>query len=484
MKPQADVQFEPVIGLEIHVQLQTERKIFATESFAFGGSPNQPLSAITYAHPGALPSLNETCIRHAVRLGQALGCQIDQHCHFDRKNYFYPDLPKGYQMSQDQRPICVGGTVPVLMSDGSLQTVALHHIHLEEDAGKSQHDQLPGASVIDLNRAGVGLVEMVTLPVIGNAELAGATVAAVRRLVRCLEVSDGHMEQGSLRCDANVSIKPVGQEQLGTRVEIKNINSISHVIRAIQYEIKRQEALIRSGGSVVQETRTWHMERLETQAMREKETADDYRYFPEPDLLPIQLSDEMLAESAGRLPVLPHVCFEQYHQQLGLSLNEAFALVDDPAYNRYFEAWRAISATPKAAAHWLLGPVRAWLNETQSELDSFSLQPEQLEQIVALIQTGTISHGAAKQQLFPAMLEQPDVDPGVLAESLGLVLKSQVAEVEAAMTRVMEQFPDKVASYQKGKKGLKGFFVGQVMRAFKGQADPKEVNTIVQRLLG
>ncbi|MEO1451977.1 MAG: Asp-tRNA(Asn)/Glu-tRNA(Gln) amidotransferase subunit GatB, partial [Bacteroidota bacterium] len=348
----------------------------------------------------------------------------------------------------------------------------------------SQHDQLPGASVIDLNRAGVGLVEMVTLPVIGNAELAGATVAAVRRLVRCLEVSDGHMEQGSLRCDANVSIKPVGQEQLGTRVEIKNINSISHVIRAIQYEIKRQEALIRSGGSVVQETRTWHMERLETQAMREKETADDYRYFPEPDLLPIQLSDEMLAESAGRLPVLPHVCFEQYHQQLGLSLNEAFALVDDPAYNRYFEAWRAISATPKAAAHWLLGPVRAWLNETQSELDSFSLQPEQLEQIVALIQTGTISHGAAKQQLFPAMLEQPDVDPGVLAESLGLVLKSQVAEVEAAMTRVMEQFPDKVASYQKGKKGLKGFFVGQVMRAFKGQADPKEVNTIVQRLLG
>ena len=475
--------WQTVIGLEIHVQLNTKSKMFATEASGFHPIPNQHVSAISLAHPGALPSINRRSLELASIIGLATNCQIHQQCHFARKNYFYPDLPKGYQLSQDQTPICYEGELIVPNLDGTESRVRIHQIHIEEDAGKSVHDKNPHFTSIDLNRAGVALIEIVTEPDIRSAAQAGATVAEIRRIVRYLEVSDGNMETGNLRCDANVSIMPEGSTSLGTRVEVKNINSISNVMKAIEYEIARQIQQVETGGSVVQETRTWNVDLKRTQPMRDKETADDYRYFPEPDLLPVYISDKELQTYQSQIPVLPSARFRLYHHDYQLPINESFALIEDRAFSDYFETLTDLCKDPKQAANWILGPIRAYLNEQQIAIEEFPLSPNSLHSLIQLIRSGQITHHAAKEQLFPAMLQSPAQEPHLLAEQQDLLIASKQSELEASMDRLIEQYPSETARFRSGKKKLLGFFVGQLMREFKGKADPKEVNKVAREKL-
>lgn len=485
MKPTADVltRYQVVIGLEVHIQLQTATKVFAPEGMAFGLEPNTAVSAVTMAHPGALPHPNHACVAQMVRLGLALGCRINPRSYFDRKNYFYPDLPKGYQVTQDQAPLCQGGEVAAPLADGSLLHVGLDRIHLEEDAGKSIHDQDARFTLVDLNRAGTGLAEMVTRPDLRNAEHAGAFLAEVRRIVRYLGVSDANMEQGNLRCDANVSVMPVGSTEFGTRVEVKNLNSINFLQRAIQYETERQIALIESGGQVQQQTRLWDAKQQRTYAMRDKETAQDYRYFPEPDMLPIVVSEAEQQQIRSELPKLPAKRYQRYVEEMGIGSNEALVLIEDRPFAEYFEALAFRVGEGKTAANWLLGPVRSYLNDHQLEIGAFPLEVDRLAGIVALVEDRKVSFTAARDQLLPACLKKPTADPAVLAQQLGLTLDLDQDELVSAMRELMAQQPDEVKRYRQGKKNLVGFFVGQLMRTFKGKADPKKVNEVVRQEL-
>ncbi len=490
MTPVPDIlaHYQPVIGLEIHIQLQAATKVFAPESFAFGQAPNSSVSAVTLAHPGALPYPNLACVAHLVHLGLATHCEVNPHSYFARKNYFYPDLPKGYQLSQDQQPLCRDGYLDVPLSDGHCQRVRVERIHLEEDAGKSIHDQDPTRTLIDLNRAGTGLAELVTHPDLRSAEEAGALLAEVRRIVRYLGVSDANMEQGNLRCDANVSVMRHEAEAYGTRVEIKNLNSINFLMRAITHEVERQVAVIESGGRVEQQTRLWDAGRQRTYAMRDKETAQDYRYFPDPDMLPIAVSAEEVARTRAALPTLPAERWQRYLAEVGLGANEAFALIEERAFSDYFEALcevllRDQRATAKVAANWMLGPVRSQLKERGQGIEAWPLAPAQFAALISLVESRQVSFSAAKDQLLPALIEQPQAEVVALAQSLNLMLLSDTSGLAEAMDRLMAQSPQEVKRYQQGKKKLLGYFVGQLMREFKGKADPQEVNRVVREKL-
>ncbi|MCL4138407.1 UNVERIFIED_CONTAM: hypothetical protein GTU68_014461 [Idotea baltica] len=405
LKPEIAARYQPVIGLEIHVQLSTQSKVFATESFEFGGNPNEYVSPISLAHPGALPSLNQACIMHVAKMGLALNCSIASTTYFARKNYFYPDLPKGYQLSQAENPICQNGHIDVRLPDGSYRNIRIERIHLEEDAGKSIHDQDDKDSLIDLNRAGVGLMEIVTHPDIRTAQEASALVSEIRKIVRYIGVSDGDMEKGSLRCDANVSVMLKTATELGTRAEIKNMNSFSFLVQAINYEIERQITEIESGGEIIQETRTWDIDNQRTLSMRDKESADDYRYFPEPDLQPISISEEEIAALKSSLPKLPDTLTREYIDQLGLPINEAMAIVEDKGLSDYFEGIRALTSDQKAAAGWLMGPIKEYLNEHKSEIQDFPISPNVLVSLIALVKNGKVNHGVARDRLFPELLK-------------------------------------------------------------------------------
>ena len=476
-------KYETVIGLEIHAQLQTQSKIFAHENFAFGSDPNHHVSPVSLAHPGALPQINQKCILLAVKMGLATNCEINQNTWFARKNYFYPDLPKGYQLSQDKKPICINGHLDIKLADQDWKRVSIERIHLEEDAGKSIHDQSPNESFIDLNRAGVGLIELVTRPDIRSAEEAGLFFGEVRRIVRYLEICSGNMEEGSLRCDANVSVMPVGSETLGTRAEVKNMNSINQLIRAVNYERDRQIALIESGGEVVQETRTWDVAKQKTASMREKETADDYRYFPEPDLQPLKITDDFLEKVKNGLPTLPGELFKIYHEELKIPYNEARALAEQKPISDYFELLRNVTPEQKSAANWILGPVKSYLNEENIQMDQFQVKPEAIAELIGLIKEGKISFIAAKEQVFPTMIKQPEDSVNHIANRLNVILESAQNALEEAMIVLMEKHPDEVKRFKAGKKKLKGFFVGQLMRQFKGKANPQEVNQVVDSKL-
>ncbi|MEO0473487.1 MAG: Asp-tRNA(Asn)/Glu-tRNA(Gln) amidotransferase subunit GatB, partial [Bacteroidota bacterium] len=457
--PHSDIakQYQPVIGLEIHIQLQTRSKMFATEAFSFGQPPNHCVSPISLAHPGALPSINQAAVSHAIRLGLALGCTISEQCFFDRKNYFYPDLPKGYQISQDQQPICIGGKLAIRDKDGSYRDIRIHHIHIEEDAGKSVHDQDPENSLIDLNRAGVGLLELVTEPDLRTPEEAAAFMSEIRTLVRYLEVCDGDMEKGSLRCDANVSVMKKEATEFGPRVEIKNMNSFNFITKAAHYEIGRQIDELEDGGSIQQETRLWDTVRERTQPMREKETADDYRYFPEPDLLPLHISQEEVDKARKSIPRLPQDRFREYHEQLGISYNEAAALVEERAFSDYFESVRSEKTDGKEAAKWMMGPVRTWIKEQDSQIAKFPLNPSQLARLIDLVQKGTVSKHHGRGELFDALVQSPSSNPLTLAEEKGLMIQATDSRsLENEIATVLREFPDEVARYQKGKKALLG----------------------------
>ena len=471
-------QFETVIGLEVHIQLQTRTKLFCGDSAAFGAAPNTHVSPVTLAHPGSLPVLNKQAVEFAVKLGLALGCNITRHSFFDRKHYFYPDLPKGYQTSQNTAPILVGGAVKLKQG-----AVPIHHIHLEEDAGKSIHDILPDQTCIDLNRAGVPLLELVTEPAIRSSEEAYEFLTELRHLVRWIGICDGNMEEGSLRCDANISIRPVGETRLGTKVEVKNLNSIRNVRRAIDAEVERQTKAMLNGEKIIQQTRGYDADSNTTTGQREKEEANDYRYFACPDLPPFELSDADLARITALMPALPAALVEKY-QLLGLSAQDAAVLTEEKHISDYFNTLIKETSHVKPAANWLLGPVKSWLNEqTDATLDSFPVKPVQLAAVIELVQTGAVNFSTASAKLLPALLQNPDADVQATAVSLNIIQEKNADQLETWVAQVLANMPDKVKEYQKGKKGLIGLFVGEVKKLSKGKADPQAVTKLLEKAL-
>jgi len=475
-------KYQVVIGLEVHTQLLTKSKLFCGDSAAFSTDPNTHISPITLAHPGTLPKMNAKAIEYAVRLGLALNCEIEQHNYFARKNYFYPDLPKGYQVSQHTTPICKKGYVTIKV-DGVERNIRLNRIHLEEDAGKSLHDIDEYYTSIDLNRAGVPLLEIVSEPDLHSSDEAFAYITELRKLVTWLGICNGNMEEGSMRCDANISIRLMGDTKLGTRVEVKNLNSIRHVKRAIDVEVARLIKLFENGESITQETRSYDADNNSTFALRSKEDADDYRYFPEPDLSPFHITDDYLAEIKNGIPVLPNALKNRYIETYKLSDYDASVICDDKEQSVYFEEVIRYAPHYKAVANWLLGPVKGYLNDCNSNYSSFSLSPEKLASLITLVEEGKLNFGVAASKVFPVLLQHPGKTALQIATELNLIQESNSAAVEQWVEEVLETMPDKVKQYQSGKKGLLGLFAGEVKKRSKGKADMQMTNFILEKKL-
>lgn len=474
-------KYETVIGLEVHAQLLTESKLFCSDSAAFGGAPNTHISPITMAHPGTLPRMNRKAAEYAIKLGLACHCEIEKNNYFARKNYFYPDLPKGYQVSQHTAPICKGGYITITTDAGS-RNVQLNRIHLEEDAGKLLHDQDPENSYVDYNRAGVPLVEIVTEPDMHSSDEAYAYLTEMRRLVRYLGVCDGNMEEGSMRCDANISVRLKGSIALGTKVEVKNMNSIRNVKRAIDNEVKRQIDLIEAGGALVQETRSFDASNGSSFPLRSKEEANDYRYFPEPDLAPFKLTDEFIEGIRASLPALPEELIRKYTGEFGLPEYDARVICDDKSTADYYESLIAVTSQFKAAANWMLGPVKSWLNENSADIAQFPVTPSALAALISLTDAGKVSFSIASSKILPEMIQAP-ADPLEIATRLNLLQDNNADNISPIIEEVLAKYPDKVAAFKNGKKGLMSLFVGEVMKLSKGKADPRLTNELLAEKL-
>ncbi|WP_131537150.1 Asp-tRNA(Asn)/Glu-tRNA(Gln) amidotransferase subunit GatB [Pedobacter nototheniae] len=472
-------KFELVSGLEIHVQLNTNSKIFSADSASFGALPNQNISTVSLALPGALPKLNKEVVAKAIRIGLALNCTINQLNYFDRKNYFYADLPKGYQITQDNQPICINGFLDVELADGSTKKIGINRIHLEEDAGKSIHDQDDNYSFVDLNRAGVPLIEIVTEPDIRTAEEASALLSEIRKLVRHLNVSDGNMEEGSLRCDANISIRPTGATEFGTRCEVKNLNSMRNVRRAIDFEFGRQVEVISGGGKIIQSTLNFDADKGTTSPMRTKEEANDYRYFADPDLQPIQISDEWLAEIKSAMPALPNEISKQLISEFKISKADATLFAEDLDLLNYFNAASPSVNHKKTLINWLIGPIRALLNEKGISIANFKVKPNQLAEAINLVDDKKITQQIAIQQLLPAIEGKENANVLDLATTLNLLISDNGDELSDFIDEVLNKYTAQVESYKKGKKGVLGLFVGDVMKMAKGKADAKKINELI-----
>ncbi len=469
-----------MIGLEVHAQLQTESKLFSNEATHFGNNPNSQVGEITLALPGTLPKVNKKAIELAIRMGLACGCQISRYQIFDRKNYFYPDLPKGYQITQHRTPACVGGSVPIKTAAGE-RSIQLHHIHLEEDAGKSMHLAGEDDTVIDLNRAGVPLIEIVSQPDMFSAEEAGAFLAEVRKLVRYLDVCDGNMEEGSLRCDANVSVRLYSQTELGKKVEVKNMNSIKNLMCAIQFETDRQIQLLEQGVEVISETRTFDATSGKTFSMRTKETLNDYRYFPDPDLSPVTVSDAWLEAIRHSMPELPQQRFEKFVTTFQLPEYDARILTEEKWLADYFEAAATHTPNYKAISNWLLGPVKEFINANPAA--SIPVPAASLARLIDLIDQGQISFTGAAQRVFPEMIAQPSEDVWVLAQQLDVVQNNNTEELLLVIQEVIREFPLKVEEYKNGKKAIVKMFMGEVMKRTKGKADPQKSSALITEAL-
>ncbi len=476
-------QYEPVIGLEVHVQLSTKSKAFCADDASFGGEPNTHVSVISLGHPGTLPRLNKQQFEYAIRLGLALNSEISPVSYFDRKNYFYADLPKGYQVTQDRLPVCIGGYLEI-QAGQETRRIRIHHIHMEEDAGKSIHDQDPSNSLIDLNRAGVPLLEIVTEPDFRSAEEVDVFMNTMRRLVRYLDISDGNMEQGSMRCDCNVSVRKKGVETLGERCEIKNMNSMKFAKKAISYEFHRQIDLLEAGEKVEQQTLNFDPVSGTTSPLRDKEDAHDYRYFPEPDLLPFTASESLVNAIKEAMPALPEEHFGHFTKELGITEYDADILVEEKATALYFKALCSFTKNAKAAANLIINRITPICKEQNIGIDEFPVDHKNLAAFIAIIDDGKVSNAIAYQRLLPAMIDQPNVEPLKLADQLGLIQTSDEGFIEKIVDEVIAEFPDKVATYQKGKKGLLGFFMGEVMKRSKGKAEPKSTNAMLREKLG
>ena len=475
-------EWETVIGLEIHAQLATKSKIFSGSATAYGAPPNAQANLVDLGYPGVLPVLNAEAVRMAVKFGLAIGASIAPHSVFARKNYFYPDLPKGYQISQYELPIVAKGSIDVVLDDGTHKRVGVTRAHLEEDAGKSLHEGLPGASGIDLNRAGTPLIEIVSEPDMRSAKEAVAYMKKVHTLVRYLEICDGNMQEGSFRCDANVSVRRKGAEKLGTRAEIKNINSFRFVEKAINFEVERQIGILESGEKVKQETRLYDPDRDETRSMRSKEEANDYRYFPDPDLLPVELDATFIAGVRATLPELPDQKAERFATQYGLSAYDAGVLTASRELGAYYEEVAAqVSSEPKLVANWVMGELAAALNKDGLEIGAGKLPAERLAGLLKRIADQTISGKIAKE-VFELMWESGDTADSVI-EQKGLKQITDSSAIEKVIEEVMAKNPGQLADYRSGKDKLFGFFVGQVMKATGGKANPAQLNELLKKKL-
>ena len=480
------MQWETVIGLEVHVQLATQSKIFSGASTAFGSEPNSQACAIDLGLPGVLPVLNEAAVAMAVEFGLAIDAEIPETSVFDRKNYFYPDLPKGYQTSQMYHPIVGPGEVEISLDDGNTKRIRVHHAHLEEDAGKSLHEDYHGMTGIDLNRAGTPLLEIVSEPDMRSAKEAVAYIRAIHAIVTYLGISDGNMAEGSMRCDVNVSVRPKGQEAFGTRAEIKNVNSFRFVERAIAFEVERQIELIEDGGAVVQETRLYDPEADETRSMRTKEEANDYRYFPCPDLLPVVLDRAYVDHLRANLPELPAGKRTRFERELGLSPYDASVLASSRPMAEYFEAVKDVCGDAKQAANWVQGELSGHLNREGLDITRSPVTAEQLGGLIKRVIDETINGKAAKQ-VFAALWNGEGNSADEIIEAKGLKQVTDSGAIEAMIDQVIDDSPVQVAQYREAeeeKRGkMIGYFVGQVMKASRGTANPQQVNVLLKQKL-
>jgi len=480
-------EWEVVIGLEVHAQVTSNAKLFSGAATEFGAEPNSQVSLVDAAMPGMLPVPNQECVRQAVRTGMALDAQINSWSRFDRKNYFYADLPQGYQISQLYHPIVGEGAIEILLDEkdeGSAKTIGIERIHIEQDAGKLMHDQHPSFSYVDLNRSGVALMEIVSKPDMRSPEEAGAYVRKLRSILRYVGSCDGNMEQGSMRADVNVSVRKPSQP-FGTRTETKNVNSVRFIMAAIEYEASRQVDLLESGGSIVQETRLFDPDKGETRSLRSKEDAHDYRYFPDPDLLPLELGDDFLKECRESLPELPDAKRRRYETELGLSPYNAAVLTAEVETARWFEALLAALPKPdmaKQASNWVISDLFGALNRLGKDIESSPVSPAQGAQLLGLVADGTLS-GTLAKQVFEIMLETGE-DPAAIVEARGLKQTSDTGAIEKVIADVLAANADKVAEYRGGKEKLFGFFVGQTMKAMAGKANPAVVNELLKKALG
>lgn len=475
-------QYEAVIGLEVHAQLQTNSKAYCADGTQFGLSPNEQVSPISLGHPGTLPVLNRSAINYAIKMGLATNCEINHFNAYARKNYFYADLPKGYQITQHTTPICTNGNVTIEVN-GQKKNIGITRIHMEEDAGKSIHDIDPFNTLVDLNRAGVPLIEIVTEPDLRNADEAYEYLTLIRKLVRYLEICDGNMEEGSLRCDCNVSVRKKGAAEFGTKIEVKNMNSIRNVKRAIEYEIERQITAIEAGEKLYQQTRSFNAANGTTFDMRSKEAANDYRYFPEPDIPPFILNETDIEKVRASMPALPEELFARFTNEYGLSAYDAGVLSDDRFIAEYFEHLVALSKNYKQAANWVMGPVKSYLNERAIDIKEFPITVEGINAIMQLVESGKVSHTVAVQKIYPVLLEDASKDPLQIAQSLNLIQESDAGAIEELVKQAIAKFPEKVAEYKSGKTSLVGLFMGEVMKLSKGKADPKMANELVLKHL-
>jgi aspartyl-tRNA(Asn)/glutamyl-tRNA(Gln) amidotransferase subunit B len=473
-------RYEPVIGLEVHAQLLTRSKIFCGCSTLFGQEPNMNTCPICTGMPGVLPVLNARAVEFAVKMALAVGCRVNRRSVFARKNYFYPDLPKGYQISQYEQPLAEQGFLEIILP-GGVRRIGITRIHMEEDAGKNVHSPTENVSFVDLNRTGVPLIEIVSEPDMRSAEEAVAYLKALRAVLVYLGICDGTMEEGSFRCDANVSIRPRGQEKFGTRAELKNLNSFRHVQKAIEYEIARQEDLLEDGEAVVQETRLFDAGQGVTRSMRGKEEAHDYRYFPDPDLVPLDLDPDWVEELRNGLPELPRARLARFVQEYGLPVYDAEILTSERDLADFFEAAVRAYAQPKRISNWIMGELLRELNEARVQASRSPMRPEHLAGLVRLVDGEAIS-GKIGKQIFPELF-RTGADPEEFVRSKGLVQISDTSALEAVVDQVLAENPAEVEGYRAGKTKLMGFFVGQIMRRTKGQANPALVNEILKKKL-
>ena len=475
-----NTKYEAVIGLEVHAQLLTDSKIFCGCSTKFGNNPNSNDCPVCLGHPGVLPVLNKKVVENTVLMGLATDCSINEHSVFARKNYFYPDLPKGYQISQYEEPICEHGFIEVNPKNGSSKKIGITRIHMEEDAGKSIHDQ-SSATLVDVNRCGVPLMEIVSEPDLRTAEEAYLYLSKIKQIVQYLGICDGNMEEGSLRCDANISVRLKGKTELGIKTEIKNMNSFRNVERAIEFEVKRQIELIEDGERIVQQTLLWDADSSEAYPMRSKEEAHDYRYFPDPDLLPVMVDEKWKAEISKFLPELPDVKLKRFVSDFSLPVYDCEILTQTKSLADYYEQLISVTDDYKIASNWVIGDVLAVINDKKIDISDFTVTPLNLGKLINLIKDGTISGKIAKE-IFPVMIEN-NSDPEIIVKEKNLVQISDSSEIEVFVKKIIDSSPREVEEYRAGKEKVFGFFVGQVMKESKGKANPKLVNEILKKML-
>lgn len=473
------MQYEAVIGLEVHAQLSTESKIFCSCSTKFGSEPNSQVCPICLGMPGVLPVLNKKALEYATMAAIATNCTVHNISRFDRKNYFYPDLPKGYQITQYEQPICTNGHLDIDI-DGQTKTIRITRIHMEEDAGKLIHEDSEHSSFVDLNRTGVPLIEIVSEPDISNAEQAVAYMKKLRSILTFIGVCDGNMEEGSLRCDANISVRPAGSDKLGTKAEIKNVNSFRFVQKAIEYEIERQISVLENGGEIVQETRLFDSDKNVTFSMRSKEEAHDYRYFPDPDLLPVMLEDDKINSLKESLPELPDARYKRFMKDYDLTRSSALILTSTKAFADYFEQSLEFCSDPKIVSNWIINEVLREIGD-EDEIDNFKIRPKDISKLLGLVQNGSISGKIAKE-VFSQMIETGKPAEQIVKDK-GLEQISDEGELETLVEGIVKKHPDEVKRFKHGDQKLLGFFVGQVMKETKGKANPKVINELLRKQL-